>query len=176
MSAQVQTNVEINPSFLPLGLRAVVTSSYPLGACQVGVGMGIVAETRLEPSQFADVTIAFWKSLTPGPTSYYGKIRTEGQGMLTKAFLQSSKSLEKFQLKEYYQFLKERKQKRDSKGERIKRIRKKLQNLPHVRVNGVMKTSSRSYIFLGFFCERTFDKQSRRTPKDFCHVWRRRRR
>ena len=55
----------------------MVTSSYPLG-------MGIVSETLLEPFQFADVMIAFWKSLTPGQTSYCGKIRTEGQGMLTE--------------------------------------------------------------------------------------------
>ena len=65
----------------PPGLRAAVTSSFPLGACQVGVGMGI-AETPLEQSQSADAMIASWKSLTPGQTSYYGKIRTEGQGML----------------------------------------------------------------------------------------------
>ena len=62
----------------------MVTSSYPLG-------MGIVSETLLEPFQFADVMIAFWKSLTPGQTSYYGKIRTEGQGMLTKGIFPNFK-------------------------------------------------------------------------------------
>ena len=79
-----------SPIISPPGLRAAVTSTYPLGACQVEVEMGM-AETTLEPFQSADAMIAFWKSPTPGQTSYYGKIRTEGQGMLTEGIFPNFK-------------------------------------------------------------------------------------
>ena len=97
--------------------------------------MGIVAETPLEPSQFADVMIAFWKSPTPGQTSYYGKIRTEGQGMLTKGIFSKFRSFSGFS---FGKVLVTGSSILVFKGTEAK---KRLQNSPHARrVNGVTKT------------------------------------